>query len=223
MTKKKPRDGSGASVTSKASTAAKALPTGGLALPQDAASAITSDATSLGTATPSSDTTGSYFDQFKNFERQVDAGFINQFNKLAIHEGWSKSEKARRRDEAVELEFAHLFGTDTKDLSKWHELCRIIGIDDQGLTSITKCKKVSMLKHLSAWLLSKTNGLQALGSPKVRVNLVNLLDHLRNGTPLRTFKSFYEFQKYTLKPGRCMSRTLAKKDGFIRVFLRHVA
>jgi hypothetical protein len=55
------------------------------------------------------------------------------------------------------------------------------------------------------------------------VNLVNLVDHLKNGTPLKKFKSFWEFQRYTLKPGRCMSRTLAKKNAFVNVLLRHVA
>ena len=55
------------------------------------------------------------------------------------------------------------------------------------------------------------------------VNLVDLVDHLKNGTPLRKFKNFWQFQKYTLKPGRCMNRKLAKKNAFVEVLMRHVA
>ena len=54
------------------------------------------------------------------------------------------------------------------------------------------------------------------------VNLVNLIDHLKNGTPLMKFKNFWEFQRYTLKPGHCMKRSRAKKNNFIRVLLREV-
>ncbi|KAL1598640.1 hypothetical protein SLS60_007780 [Paraconiothyrium brasiliense] len=159
-----------------------------------------------GTATPASEMVrgGGYFAQFEGFTPQMNAGFLNQFNKLAIHENWSKREKARRRDEAVETEFAHYFGTDYHDVAKWQELCGLVGIEIDGLSSITKCKK-------------------ALGSRKVMVNLVNLGDHLKNGTPLKKFKNFWDFQRYTLKPGRCMSRTLAKKNAFVSVLLRHVA
>ena len=69
----------------------------------------------------------------------------------------------------------------------------------------------------------KADNMQALQSRKVMVNLVNLVDHLKSGTPLKKFKNHWEFQRYTLKPGRCMNRTLAKKNAFVNVLLRKVA
>ena len=66
-------------------------------------------------------------------------------------------------------------------------------------------------------------GKQALKARKVMVNLVDLVDHLNNGTPLKKFKNFWAFQRYTMKPGRCMSRELAKKNAFVRVLMRNVA
>ncbi|KAJ4360197.1 uncharacterized protein N0V89_000757 [Didymosphaeria variabile] len=117
---------------------------------------------------------------------------------------WSTREKARRRNEAVETEFDHYFGTDYHDVAKWQELCGLVGLEVHDLSSITKCKK-------------------ALGSRKVMINLVNLVDHLKNGTPLKKFNNFWNFQRYTLKQGRCMDRTLAKKNAFVNVLLRHVA
>ncbi|KAF2437761.1 hypothetical protein P171DRAFT_437386 [Karstenula rhodostoma CBS 690.94] len=210
MTKAKPhsRSGSATVPATKEPTVrtGEILPSGGLALPQHVVQELSSAASTPGTATPASETStaGGYFAQFGDFTPQVDAGFLNQFNKLALHENWSKREKARRRDEAIETEFTHYFGTDYHDVAKWQELCGLVGLQAEGLSSITKCKK-------------------ALGARKVMVNLVNLIDHLKNGTPLMKFKNFWEFQRYTLKPGRCMSRTLAKKNAFVNVLLRHVA
>ncbi|KAL5407008.1 hypothetical protein PMIN06_001266 [Paraphaeosphaeria minitans] len=215
MTKAKPHSRSGSAIvpvvkeepTVEIKTE-EILPSGGLALPQHVTQEIgTSSAVSTpGAATPASEasTTGGYFVQFKDFTPQADAGFLNQFNKLAIHENWSKREKTRRRDDAIEAEFTHYFGTEYHDVAKWQELCGLVGLQAEGLSSITKCKK-------------------ALASRKVMVNLVNLIDHLKNGTPLRKFKSFWEFQRYTLKPGRCMNRALAKKNAFVNVLLRQVA
>lgn len=54
------------------------------------------------------------------------------------------------------------------------------------------------------------------------VNLFDLVDHLKNGTPLKKFKNFWEFQRYTLKPGRCMNKKLAKTNAFVSALLRHV-
>jgi len=63
---------------------------------------------------------------------------------------------------------------------------------------------------------------QALGARKVMVNLVNFVDHLSNGTPLKTFANFKEFRKYTVKPNRKFGKEAAKQNGFIRVLLRQV-
>lgn len=210
MTKNKPQTRSGpiAKPIVKAEPVVKIeeiLPSGGLAITREMVQDSESATTTPGIATPASETEslGGYFIQFPDFVPRTDVGFLNNFNKLSVQEKWSKSEKARRREEAVETEFAHYFGTDYHNVAKWQELCRLVGIETEGLTSINKCKK-------------------ALSARKVMVNLANLVDHLKNGTPLQEFKSFSDFQKYTLKPGRCMSRKLAKKNAFVRVLLRNV-
>ncbi|KAF1980117.1 hypothetical protein BU23DRAFT_562538 [Bimuria novae-zelandiae CBS 107.79] len=221
MTKNKLQRGSGSvpaakvqieiETTPKIKVEEDILPSGGLAIPQQVAhDSIPANSTpahhAAGAATPASGAsgTGGYFAQFKDFTPQVDAGFLSNFNKLSLEEKWSKGEKARRRNEAVEMEFAHYFGTDYHDVARWQELCRLVGLETAGLTSITQCKK-------------------ALKSRKVMVNLVNLVDHLKNGTPLKKFKNFWEFQRYTLKPGRCMNLKLAKQNHFVAAFMRHVA
>lgn len=63
--------------------------------------------------------------------------------------------------------------------------------------------------------------LQALKAGGVMVNIVNLIDRRRNPhTPLLKFTDFGKFRKYTkLYP---YPKEKAKKDGYIRVLLRHV-
>ncbi|KAJ4360198.1 uncharacterized protein N0V89_000758 [Didymosphaeria variabile] len=91
MTKKKPQPRSGSATVpivnkEERIVNTEILPSGGLALPQDVAQG--SATTTPGAATPASETLsrGDYFAQFEGFTSQMDAGFLNQFNKLAIHE-----------------------------------------------------------------------------------------------------------------------------------------
>lgn len=64
---------------------------------------------------------------------------------------WSKEEAAQQRNEAIEVEFAHMFGTEYHNVTKWQDLCRLIGLETEGLTSITKCKKVCTAHAFQAW------------------------------------------------------------------------
>ncbi|KAF2636952.1 hypothetical protein P280DRAFT_459352 [Massarina eburnea CBS 473.64] len=160
----------------------------------------TSSTSSQGPPVPTPPEEPAFWQRFPGFEPKIDSTFLEQFNRLSIHEGWNKKEKARRRHEAIVEEFNYLQGTDTSKLARWQDLCCIIGIEDVP-TSIAKCKQV-------------------LGSRKVMINLTNLIDHMRLGTPLIKFKNFYAFRTYT--NGHRFPKDVAKKDGFIRVFLRHV-
>lgn len=67
--------------------------------------------------------------------------FNSLFNRLAIKEGWSKTQRKKRRHEAIAGELDAIYGTDTTKLEKWQELCRDVKIDPVP-GSITKCKKV---------------------------------------------------------------------------------
>ncbi|KAF1960710.1 hypothetical protein CC80DRAFT_464954 [Byssothecium circinans] len=168
---------------------------------QPSATSAASFCTKSGRVGPTTPARPTYWQKFPGFEPKVDASFLEQFNKLAIHEGWTKKEKMRRRNEAIEEEFNYLQGTDIGKLERWQDLCCIVGIEDVPDT-ISKCKKV-------------------LSSGKVMVNLTNLIDHMRLGTPLIKFRNFGAFRSYTLK--HRFPKSLAKKEGFINVLLRHVA
>jgi hypothetical protein len=60
-----------------------------------------------------------------------------------------------------------------------------------------------------------------LGARKLRINLVNLIDHRMSGVPVRRFASQNEFRAYTLD-GRTYPLQAAKEDGFIKALLRDV-
>jgi hypothetical protein len=79
--------------------------------------------------------------QYPIFAEDLSAGFIANFNRLAIDEKWSKKQKTKRRAEAVEFEMARHYGTDMTNLKKWQALCREIRIGET-LPSITKRKNV---------------------------------------------------------------------------------
>ena len=89
--------------------------------------------------TPTAEPT--FWHRFTRFEPKIDASFLEQFNRLAIHQNWTKKEKKRRRHEAIEEEFNYLQGTDTSKLARWQDLCCIVGIEDVP-ASIQQCKKV---------------------------------------------------------------------------------
>ncbi|KAF2637600.1 hypothetical protein P280DRAFT_509788 [Massarina eburnea CBS 473.64] len=144
----------------------------------------------------------SYFDNFYGFAPAPDAGFAEQFSRLAITQGWSKKHKKQRRQEAIKEELKNLLGTDTSKLEKWQKLCEYVGIGDAP-RSITQCKK-------------------ALGSRKVMVNLINLIDHIKTGVPLIKFKNFDHFCTYTLQPANMIPRAWAKEEGFVKALLRCV-
>lgn len=67
--------------------------------------------------------------------------FNSLFNRLAIKEGWSKTQRKKRRHEAIAGEVDAIYGTDTTKLEKWQELCRDVKIEPIP-GSVTKCKKV---------------------------------------------------------------------------------
>lgn len=60
---------------------------------------------------------------------------------------------------------------------------------------------------------------QVLGSRKVLVNLVNLIDHRNMGVPVIRFKNYAAFREYTTD-GRIFPKKKAKEEGFIKALLR---
>lgn len=110
-----------------------------------------SDSTSSHDATPDRSASGSSESDEGYFaSRGITAGpqddFNSLFNRLAIKEGWSKTQRKKRRHEAIAGEVDAIYGTDTTKLEKWQELCRDVKIEPVP-GSITKCRKVC--EHLS--------------------------------------------------------------------------
>ena len=58
----------------------------------------------------------------------------------------------------------------------------------------------------------------------VWINLYNLIDHLRNPdtVPLRNFKSYSEFWRYTKEGGRIFPKTAAKRNPFLKALLHRL-
>lgn len=54
------------------------------------------------------------------------------------------------------------------------------------------------------------------------VNLVNLIDHRVNGTPVIRFKTYDEWHEYTDRPGCRFPLGAAKQEGFIKSLLREL-
>ncbi|KZM27873.1 uncharacterized protein EKO05_0004897 [Ascochyta rabiei] len=173
----------------------------GVPLPIDVAAS--SDGSTFQASDPgSSNTEVGYFAQ-----RGIVAGpsddFNSLFKRLAIQEGMSKTQRRKRRNQAIAAEMDAAYGTDVTKLEKWQELCRDVKIEPVP-QSITQCKKA----------LSK-----------VWINLVNLIDHRRNrNVQLIIFPGYKQFCKYTIGDGKAYDhifpKELAKKEGFIRALLR---
>ncbi|KAF2796379.1 hypothetical protein K505DRAFT_300303 [Melanomma pulvis-pyrius CBS 109.77] len=147
-------------------------------------------------------TNSSYWARFAGFVPDPTANLISEFERLSIHQGWSRKTKASRRRfaEACEAEFDHHFVVGASKLQTWQALCVEVGVGPVP-ASITQCKK-------------------ALN--RVLVNLVNLIDHRRNpAVKLLIFQSFREFQNYTMA-GRIFPKRLAKADGFLKIFLQEI-
>ncbi|KAF2109620.1 hypothetical protein BDV96DRAFT_691644 [Lophiotrema nucula] len=155
-----------------------------------------SDVDSLASATGSA-----YWKQFIGFEPNPDANVPDEFDRLSLHEGWTSgsSEWRSQKGDAYEEEFEHWYGAEKDKLKTWQDLCREVGIDPAPET-ITQCRKA--LKG-------------------VLVNLVNLIDHRRNGTPLLRFATYSAFRKYT-SGGHIFPKDQAKRDGFVKALLKHL-
>ena len=86
-----------------------------------------------------------YWTSFANFEPNAEASLIQDFNRLAVSQGWSKDERRKQRAECYNAEYAHYFHDDDWSpegkLAIWQRLCEIVGLVPGK--SITKCRKVS--------------------------------------------------------------------------------
>ncbi|KAF1841969.1 uncharacterized protein K460DRAFT_294177, partial [Cucurbitaria berberidis CBS 394.84] len=144
-----------------------------------------------------------WFSEFPPFTYDYTSGIQSNFNRLAYQRQWGPKLKGNRWIQCQKMAFTALYATNAHvgKLEKWQALCRDVHIHNPP-DSITQCKKI-------------------LGSRKVLVNLVNLIDHRLIGVPVIRFKNYNEFLAYT-NSGRKFPREEAKEEGFIKVLLRQL-
>ena len=96
-----------------------------------------------------------YLTRFPNFQLDPTAPLLENFERLAVREGWNKKSKKYRKErkaflaEGVLFGFLDAFGKNAMSLQAWQSLCKTIGVpetkegeDPPLLTSISECKKV---------------------------------------------------------------------------------
>lgn len=117
------------------------MPLVGTAHPwDDSNSTLSSDSTRDRSDSGSSEVDQGYFASH-GIAASLKDDFNSLFNRLAIREGWSKTQRKKRRREAIAGEVDAIYGTDTTKLEKWQELCCDVKIEPVP-DSITKCRKV---------------------------------------------------------------------------------
>ncbi|KAH7077674.1 hypothetical protein BKA63DRAFT_592903 [Paraphoma chrysanthemicola] len=152
-------------------------------------------------SSPTDHQASAWFSTYPNFTYDPSTSLPSNFTRLAVAKRWGLKLKHKRWIACQTVLFDALYGTDVTKLDKWQDLCREVGITDVP-GNIKKCKKV-------------------LGSPRVLVNLANLIEHRLSGEEVIRFRNYDEFWKYTSK-GRKFPLQAAKEDGFIKILLRKV-
>ena len=97
----------------------------------------------------------SYLVQSSSFQSDPTASLLENFDRLAKQEGWTKKSKTYKNQkraflgEAVVEVFWDTFGGNVSSLQAWQSLCKTIGVpesregkDPLQLTSIRACKQV---------------------------------------------------------------------------------
>ncbi|KAF2852961.1 hypothetical protein T440DRAFT_477326 [Plenodomus tracheiphilus IPT5] len=135
--------------------------------------------------------------QFEGFLPNPHASFNDEFQRLAIHQGWNREERREHRLELFNADWEAHIGSDINNLKHWQELCRLCWIASIPDT-IEDCKK-------------------ALSD--VLVNIYDILDSQRTGDAVRIFHDFEAFREYTI-PAHVYPIEEAMADTFLPVFLK---
>ncbi|KAJ8587676.1 hypothetical protein M405DRAFT_863535 [Rhizopogon salebrosus TDB-379] len=146
-----------------------------------------------------------FFAQFESFSFNARQSSHGNFKRLirTINSGPDDPERRAARDgfkDALVQEFNELFGTDGNDFAAWQNLChvlRIVPVPD----TIQGCRQ-------RVW---DTN-----------VNLVDLVDTARIGTPVRLFASLEELITYTIRTGKVFPKENAYQGGLLKELLREI-
>lgn len=165
---------------------------------------------------------------------QIQAGISH----LSLAQEKEKAPKAKRkrnkkkpavaREQVIQL-FNEYFGT--QNLANWQRLCIDLGLGNENLSTVTKCKKVFFFLnptrcHTHTSILTETQALEPIN--------VNIYDFLlaiedRNALPaeeqtvplnVHKFDSVGALASYSENHNKIFSRLAAKKGGPLRALLR---
>ncbi|KAM7191367.1 hypothetical protein V8F33_008970 [Rhypophila sp. PSN 637] len=154
----------------------------------------------------------SHFAKFKNFTPKNDAGFEDEFVRLASSQNWVPGSQQFKKERTIAMRqelITHFFSshntvTDpgsvsvSQALQGFQDLCSEVGIP-RGAT-IPQCKRA---------LKSKL------------VNIIDLIDTRRTGKKVKIWTDFEAFKAYTLHPDHRIDREEAKAGpGYLAALLQ---
>ncbi|KAI9455823.1 hypothetical protein HD554DRAFT_2178320 [Boletus coccyginus] len=139
------------------------------------------------------------------FSYRPAASAQKNFARLCKVSGWVGNSPAREnaRDgfkDALVQQFNFLYGVDTNDLAAWHNLCKVVGIEPPP-DSIDECRKLIWDAH---------------------VNIVDLIEAVRLGRPVRQFHTLDELAAYTKRTDRFFPKENAYQGGLLKELLREI-
>ncbi|KAG1731814.1 uncharacterized protein EDB91DRAFT_707621 [Suillus paluster] len=146
-----------------------------------------------------------FFAQFQSFSFNANQSSNKNFDRLIKVLNFGPNDPQRRAaregfKDALVLEFNERFGTDGNDIAAWQNLCcvlRIVPVPD----TIQECRQRVWDTH---------------------VNLVDLVDTARNGTPVELFASLGELTAYTLQTKKFFPKHNAYEGGLLKELLREI-
>ncbi|KAK7686077.1 hypothetical protein QCA50_010889 [Cerrena zonata] len=146
-----------------------------------------------------------FFAAYKKFAYDSTQPIMKQFNSLAVTlKLWrSKEHKDEVYDDlrrAMVQDFNETFGVDANDLKAWQRLCRMLDISPIPGT-IHTCR---------------------LELSNLFVNIVDLLEAVRNGTPIGRFESLDALREYTQEEEKFFPRNHPLAGGVLKALLRRV-
>lgn len=146
-----------------------------------------------------------FFAQFASFSFNENQSSNKNFDRLVKVMRITKNDPERRvvREgfkDALVQEFNERFGTDGNDLSNWQNLCNVLRIEPVPDT-IQGCRQRVWDTH---------------------VNLVDLVDSARTGTPVKLFASLGELTSYTLRTDKFFPKQNAYQGGLLKELLREI-
>lgn len=94
--------------------------------------------------------------QYDGFVPDPTADLVDEFERLADFMKWDHDERKHLRPKFVEAEFASYYGSDSKSLENWRNLCRVVGIKPapasiEGCATVCNAKSPEFLAALTLY------------------------------------------------------------------------